>query len=180
MCVCVSISNLHTTTSIVRMRSIWARCQSKRLWQQLSSCHIGSSYKTVGVSRPAAAVACQCCRCCLFVLSCALQPFPPSPSDRQINSFSHVFTGGYSAGYYRSVQLKDPGPGLIDERACICWCLLGGVFAWWRSRETSLMCCGTDIRCMNRCCHLSVLHNLAHPPTNQLLTSNCAATCGLM
>lgn len=30
------------------------------------------------------------------------QPFPPSPDDRQINSFSHIFAGGYPAGYYRS------------------------------------------------------------------------------
>lgn len=29
-----------------------------------------------------------------------MMPFPPSPEDRQINSFSHIFAGGYPAGYY--------------------------------------------------------------------------------
>jgi len=29
-----------------------------------------------------------------------IMPFAPYPGDRQINSFSHIFTGGYASGYY--------------------------------------------------------------------------------
>lgn len=30
-----------------------------------------------------------------------VMPYAPYPGDRQIYSFSHIFAGGYSAGYYR-------------------------------------------------------------------------------
>lgn len=44
--------------------------------------------------------------CCavLWLPAAPLQPFAPMPEDRQVNSFSHVFAGGYAAGYYRSVM----------------------------------------------------------------------------
>ena len=40
---------------------------------------------------------------CFWVMLLLLQPFAPYPGDRQINSFNHIFGGGYPAGYYRSV-----------------------------------------------------------------------------
>eukprot|EP00775_Hariotina_reticulata_P010343 gene10343-10500_t len=29
-----------------------------------------------------------------------IMPLPPSPSDRQLNNFNHIFSGGYASGYY--------------------------------------------------------------------------------
>lgn len=64
----------------------------------------------------------------LFLLFLFLQPFAPYPGDRQINSFSHVFGGGYPAGYYRwvpaacrSTALKQPSH---STTALLCHCKL--------------------------------------------------------